>query len=291
MVTAGESRKDIKPDNNARIEWANDSAKVKTPYVLLYLHGFTASRIEGDPTYGNFAKRYGMNVYAARLATQGLDTVDQMIDYRPERLWQSALQALAIAQNLGDKVIIMSTSTGGTLALKLAADFPEIVAALINLSPNIRLINPEAVLLTKPWGLQIARLIMGGDFRVLQPQDSLYQKYWYVKYRLEAVVYLQKLVETTMNEETFSRITCPVLNVFYYKDEDHKDDVVSVDRIRWMHNLLATPENQKRAVEIPDARTHIIGCGLYCKALPEVEAVVIDFSETVLQLKPRTLAP
>jgi esterase/lipase len=291
LVTEGENRPDIKPENHARIEWANDSTKEKTPYVLLYLHGFTATRTEGSPTYGNFAARYGMNVYAARLATHGLDTVDQMIDYRPERIWESAVRALAIAQKLGDKVIIMSTSTGGTLALKLAAEFPESVFGLINLSPNIRVINPEAVLLTKPWGLQIARLVLGSDFRVLTPKDSIYEKYWYIKYRAEAVVGMQQLVETTMNEETFARVTCPSLTLYYFKDEEHKDDVVNVERIRWMHTLLATPANQKRAIALPGAQTHVIGNGIYSKSLSEVAAACTDFAEDILELKPVTLVP
>ena len=49
---------------------------------------------------------------------------------------------------------------GGTLALKLAAEFPEI-AGLVLLSPNISINDPNAWLLNNPWGLQIARMIKG----------------------------------------------------------------------------------------------------------------------------------
>ena len=291
MVAKAESRPDIKPENNARIEWANDTIRKKTAYALLYLPGYTATRMEGSPTYGNFAKRYGMNVYAARLATHGLDTVDEMINYTPERIWESAVRALAIAQQLGNKVLIMSTSTGGTLPIKLAAEFPENVAGIINLSPNIRVLNPEAVLLTKPWGLQIAKLVLGGDFRVLERKDTIYEKYWYLKYRVESAVGMENLVETTMNAETFSRVTCPSLTLYYYKDEDHKDDVVNVDRILWMHDLLASPAELKRAIALPEAQTHVIGSGIYSKSIPEVTEACYDFAEEVLQLKPLTLAP
>jgi pimeloyl-ACP methyl ester carboxylesterase len=291
MVAKAENRPDIKTDNNARIEWANDTIREKTAYALLYLPGYTATRMEGSPTYGNFAKRYGMNTYAARLATQGLDTVDEMINYTPERIWESALRALAIAQKLGDKVLIMSTSTGGTLALKLAAEFPEMVAGIINLSPNIRPRNPEAILLTKPWGLQIAKLVLGGDFRVLERKDTIYEKYWYLKYRVESAVSMENLVETTMHAETFNRVTCPSLTLYYYKDDDHRDEVVSVDRIIWMHELLATPAELKRAIALPEAQTHVIGSGIYSKSIPEVAEACNDFAEEVLQLKPLTLAP
>jgi alpha-beta hydrolase superfamily lysophospholipase len=53
-----------------------------------------------------------------------------------------------IAKKLGKKVIIMSTSTGGTLSLQLAAAFPEI-AGLVMYSPNIE-INNAALTDLKP---------------------------------------------------------------------------------------------------------------------------------------------
>jgi hypothetical protein len=47
----------IKPDNESRIIWANDSLKSKTEYCLLYLHGFSASWYEGEPVHRDFARR------------------------------------------------------------------------------------------------------------------------------------------------------------------------------------------------------------------------------------------
>ncbi|MDO8929097.1 MAG: alpha/beta hydrolase, partial [Bacteroidota bacterium] len=146
----------IKPDNESRIVWANNSLKNKTEYCLLYLHGFSASWYEGEPVHTNFALRYGMNLYIPLLASHGIDTPEALIDMTPDRLYESAKEALVVAQVLGEKVILMSTSTGGTLSLKLAAEFPELVESLILLSPNIAINNPAAFLLSKPWGLQIA---------------------------------------------------------------------------------------------------------------------------------------
>jgi pimeloyl-ACP methyl ester carboxylesterase len=58
---------------------------------------------------------------------------------------------LAIGRQLGNKVIIMGTSTGGTNALQLAAAYPNDVEALILLSPNIAINDPNAWLLNNPW--------------------------------------------------------------------------------------------------------------------------------------------
>src|SRR5258708_7415518 len=77
---------------------------------------------------------------------------------------KSAKEALAIGRQLGNKVILMGTSTGGTFALQLAATYPDQVAALVLLSPNIAINDPNAWLLNNHWGLQIAHLVTGGNY-------------------------------------------------------------------------------------------------------------------------------
>ena len=47
----------IKPDNEARIIWLNDSTKQKTDYAVVYLHGFSASQEEGDPVHIGVCKK------------------------------------------------------------------------------------------------------------------------------------------------------------------------------------------------------------------------------------------
>ena len=46
-VTRNESQHKLKPENEAMIIW-NDSTRTKTNYAVVYLHGFSASRMEGD---------------------------------------------------------------------------------------------------------------------------------------------------------------------------------------------------------------------------------------------------
>ena len=199
FVSHLESVEKVRPGNEAKIIWANDSLRQPTEYVLLYLHGFSASRREGAPENEDFPVRYGCNSYLARLASHGLVTDDALLDMTPERLYESAKLALVISGKLGRKVIIMSTSTGGTLALKLASDFPELVHALILYSPNVQIKSKASFLLSKPWGLQIARLNFGGKYRDLSSgsTDEIC-KYWYCRYRAEGPVYLQQLLMPMM---------------------------------------------------------------------------------------------
>ena len=154
-IATSERRHKIKPDNEARIVWA-DSTKKKTEYAVVYLHGFSASQMEGDPIHQRFAKQFGCNLYLARLADHGVDTTESLLQFSADRFWQSAKEALVVGNAIGEKVILMSTSTGGTVALMLAAEYPDKVFALISMSPNIAINDPAAFLLNDPWGLQIA---------------------------------------------------------------------------------------------------------------------------------------
>jgi len=254
---------------------------------LLYLHGFSACWFEGNPVNIDFARRYGMNLYAPLLASHGIDTPEALIDMTPDRLYESAKEALVVAHKLGEKVIIMGTSTGGTLLLKLAAEYPELMDGLIMLSPNIAINNPAAFLLSKPWGLQIVRSVYKGNYRVtntdLTSEDC---RYWNCKYRLEAFVYLQQLVEATMTKETFSKVNKAVFLGYYYKDEKNQDQTVKVDAMLKMFDQLGTSVNLKQKVAFPDAGTHVIGCKLFSGAWKEVEKASFQFAEEKLELVP-----
>ena len=283
-----ESAEKVRPGNEAKIIWANDSTHAQTEYVLLYLHGFSASRMEGYPVNEDFPKRYGCNAYLARLASHGLITDNPLIDMTPDRLYESAKQALVIAGQLGQKVIIMGTSTGGTLALKLAADFPDMVSGLILYSPNIKIKSKASILLSKPWGLQVARLNFGGDFRESKEDPSSEPcKYWYCRYRAEGPVYLQQLIDATMKKVIFAKVTCPLFMGYYFKDKQHQDQTVDVKAALEMFQQVSTPETEKRAQAFPEAGGHVIACYLTSKSVGEVASATNKFAEEVLKMKPQ----
>lgn len=277
----------VKPDNESRIIWANDSLKERTDYCVLYLHGFSASWYEGHPAHERFAQHFGANLYIPRLHDHGLVTEDPLIDMTPDKLYASAKEAMMVARSLGRKMIIMSTSTGGTLGLKLAADFPEYVDGLILYSPNIKVNNSSMFLLSKPWGLQIARKVMGGKYRITDDDfESKGCQYWNCKYRVEALVYLQQLLDATMTKETFNRVTVPVFLGYYYKDEENQDQTVSVDAMLDMFNELSTLPTQKVKKAFPEAGDHVIACELTSGSVEEVIDETIRFGEDVFGLIP-----
>lgn len=282
-IRANEAKHKIKPDNEARILWLNDSLKQKTEYVVVYLHGFSASQEEGDPVHYEFAQKFGCNLYLSRLDAHGIDTTDPLANFTAEGLWNSAKQAYAIGKQLGKKIILMSTSTGGTIALKLAAEYPDI-AGLILLSPNIAINDPNAWLLNNHWGLQIAHLVTG-KHRTVDDTTAEYARYWNNRYSTTSLVQLEELIETTMKESTFKKVTQPSLLLYYYKDEDHQDPVVKVSAMKRMFKQLGTPDSLKRQVAIPNAGNHVIGSYIKSGDIPTVEDECEKFAVEVLHLK------
>jgi esterase/lipase len=279
-ITAMEAPHKIKPNNQAKIIWA-DSSQSQTEYALVYLHGFSASQMEGDPVHQNIAKQFNCNLYLARLAEHGIDTTEDLMNLTADQYWESAKLAYAIGKQIGKKVILMSTSTGGTLALQLASVYPEI-AGLILYSPNIEVFNPSAPLLDNPWGLQIGRAVLKSNYVDIKYKDSAYPKYWNSHYRIEGVVALQNLLEATMTEATFKKIHQPTLALYYYKDEAHQDNVVKVKAIQKMMQQIATPANLKMEMAIPNAGNHVIASPIVSNDIVSVEKATAKFMKEVI---------
>jgi esterase/lipase len=282
-VSDHEALHKLKPDNEARILWLNDSLKQPTEYAVVYLHGFSGSQEDGDPVHYAFAQKFGCNLYLSRLEDHGIDTTEPLAFVTADRLWNSAKEAYAIGKQLGKKIILMSTSTGGTLALKLAAEYPDI-AGLILLSPNIAINDPNAWLTNNHWGLQIGKMIRG-NYIVSDDTCDLCRQYWNAKYRVESIPQLEELLETTMKESLFKKVKQPTLLLYYYKDEDHQDHTVKVSAMKRMFLQLGTPDSLKRQAPIPNAAVHAIGSYVKSKDVQTVQDECEKFALEVLHLK------
>jgi esterase/lipase len=209
--------------------------------------------------------------------------MDALANYTAEKSWRSAVEAYAIGKQLGKKIILMSTSTGGTLALKLCTEFPDI-AANIMMSPNIAINDPNAWLLNNHWGLQIAHVIVGPQ-RTVSDTTALYARYWNNRYSTNSLVQLEELLESTMKESTFNKVTQPTLLLYYFKDDDHQDDVVKVSAMKRMFVQLSTPDSLKRQTAIPNAENHVLGSPIKSKDVQSVKNEIDKFAIEILKLK------
>ncbi len=274
--------KTLRPDNEARIIWA-DSTKNKTEWSIVYLHGFSASWKEGDPVVLDLAKRYGCNLYLSRLYAHGLDTAENMVNLTADKFLQSAKQALAIGKEIGEKVMVVTCSTGGTLGLYLASSEKN-MDALVLYSPNVKIYDPTAAMLDKPWGLQIARAVTGSKYRGWEATEEK-KKYFTTYYRMEALIELQSMISHTMKKETFEKIICPVFLGYYYKNEAEQDKVVSIKAMQEMFAQLGTATEKKREIPFPEAGDHVICSAFNSKDIAGVERETFKFCDEVIGLK------
>jgi esterase/lipase len=236
--------------------------------------------MEGDPVHRNLAKKFGYNLYLSRLDDHGVDTSAPLSKFTAEGLWNSALEAVAIGKKLGKKVVLLSTSTGGTLALKLAAEFPDIAASIL-LSPNIEINDNKAWLLNNPWGYQIAKAIVG-EMRTVSDTTAAYARYWNYQYKTSSVVQLQQLLETTMKASLFERIKQPTLLLYYFKNKQEQDPVVKVAAMKRMFRQLGTPDSLKIAMALPNTGDHVLASPIKSKDITSVENACTDFAIRVL---------
>jgi pimeloyl-ACP methyl ester carboxylesterase len=105
---------DIVPGAEKTIIWANPE-KTKTTLAVIYLHGYSATRQETAPLSEHIAKKLGANLFCTRLSGHGRGGA-AMAEACANDWLNDSLEALAIGKRLGEKIIIISVSTGGTLA-------------------------------------------------------------------------------------------------------------------------------------------------------------------------------
>ena len=247
----------LKEDNEARVVWA-DSSHQKTPYSVVYLHGFSASQGEGDPIHRLIADSIGANLFLARLRDHGLGTKEAFRDVSPQDWIDDTKEALAIGRLIGEQVIVVSCSTGGTLSLP-SAPVEESLHSLILLSPNIEIADPNAAMITGPWGEQLIESMVG-EYRMVD--SSQLSQYWSGNYHIDGLKALQGLIDQTMNDDTFKKITTPIYMGYYYKNEQEQDPVVSVDAMLEFYDAVGTPSDQKHKTAFANAGDHVV-CSKY----------------------------
>ncbi len=282
-VSTKDSRiKNLKPNNESRLFLVDSIGK--TPYSLVYLHGFSASPMEGDPTHREFAKRYGMNCYTPRLAEHGIKDKNAFENLTPKALIDDAKEALAIGHLIGEKVIVMSCSTGSTLSIYLAANHPDKIHSMIMYSPNIRLADGNAHFLGKPWGIQVARNIIGETRKLSDLVGTPLEQYTTCEYKVEGIIALQHLLQETMTSTNFQKVEIPFMAAYYYKDEDNHDEIISIDAIKEFGKTASTASDKKRLIALAEVDTHVIPSGAYCQDMERVLNETFKFAEEVLDL-------
>jgi len=213
---------DIVNGANKTVRWFNGTQQ--TEFSIIYLHGFSASRQELNPVIDSIADNLGANVFYTRLAGHGRSD-DAMITGSPAKWLADTREAYDIGALIGKKVIVISTSTGGTLATWLITQsFSKDLFANVMISPNYATKNKVAGIVRWSWGLKFAKWRQG-NYYSFKPYNELHAQYWTERYPFEALVPMFALLDLVKDIDK-SKTTVPQLVIY-----SPSDQVISVKAI------------------------------------------------------------
>jgi pimeloyl-ACP methyl ester carboxylesterase len=273
-VATGENRANEKyrlvPGTEKRIRWQTPGEK--TEFAIVYLHGFSGTRQGLAPVPDRLAEALSANLFETRLAghgraSGGLEAV------RAEDWLEDAAEALAIGSRLGERVIVLGTSTGATLAMAMAGEpAMEDVAAIIMVSPNFRPFDPTSAWITRPGGPWLLRMLVG-DSHSFEPANDQQARFWTTTYPSSAIVEMMRLVDF-VDAKLPLRLGQPLLTLY-----SAHDLVVSPAATLEALDLLDAPMKEVIEVgEVGDRMNHLLaGDILSPESTDRITNIVTDF--------------
>ncbi len=259
------------PDTEKRVTWYGE-AGARTPYAVVNLHGFSATRQETAPLAERVAAALGANLFETRLTGHG-HTRQPMHEVQAEDWLDDTAEALAIGARLGDRIVVIGTSTGGTLALAMSNhDTADAVSDIVVISPNLQPGDGKAAWLTRPAGPLIARLI-AGDTRSWEAHNELQARYWSTSYPIEAAIEMMRLVDLLD-----SRLPLQLQqNLLVLLSPD--DKVVSPEATKRAFGYISAPHKALIEIEdVGDPSNHVLaGDILSPGSTDDIAALIVEF--------------
>ncbi len=239
---------DLVPGTEAR----EFKRRARSDLVVVAIHGFSASRQETAPLAALVAGHLDANLLEVRLTGHG-HLLFPMEDVRAEHWLEDARQALARAAEIGDRVVVIGTSTGATLAtLMLQLEGADAIDSVVMISPNFAPRDPQAAWATKPLGPQLARLLIG-ETRCFEPYNALQAEYWSTCYPTAAAIEMMRLVDAA-NRTLPASVTQRLL-MFY----SAADEVVSPQAaLRAFENFDAPLKEVVEITKSGDPSNHVL---------------------------------
>ncbi len=244
---------DITEGVRKRVIWAGQS-ETRTPVSVLFVHGFSATSEEIRPVPDRVAEALGANLVFTRLTGHGRPG-SALAEATAGDWMEDMAEGLAAARAVGEEVIVMSVSTGGTLAAlsALDAEMSAQVKGYVFISPNFGINDPMAPLLTMPGARHVLPLVAGAE-RSWEPVSERQAKYWTTRYPTVAVFPMAALVKHAVARE-YSDVTVPAL--FHFSDRDLvvKPEVTRQIASRWGGPVTLAPLREQDDVS---ASHHVI---------------------------------
>ena len=262
---------DIVPGVEKQVIWAGTPG-TPTTWSIVYIHGFSATAQEIRPVADQVAEALGANLFYTRLAGHGRGS-DAMLEGSVPAWINDYAEAVAIGQRLGERVIVIGTSTGGTVAAMGAFDrrIEQDVAGYVLISPNFRVANPAAALLTLPLARHWVALVAGAE-REFEPSNEEHGRYWTTRYSTLALLPMAASVQAA-GLLPFDETDVPALFMFSDADQVVDHSVTREVAESWGGPVeIWTPD----LGEGDDAFAHVIAGDIMSpgQTAPAVEAIV-----------------
>lgn len=236
----------LKPGNAAKVALLRGKEKSKTSLAFLYVHGFSASPKEASPLTEDLATQLKSHAYLMRLDGHGLEIPLQNI--RLEKWQDQVREAIQLSSDLGEELVIVSTSTGAAVVASVLENSKASIRAVIFLSPFFGSPRWDSNLLLLPFGGWLANLVFGAT-RTWKPQVEKQKEFWSTTYPSEATVQPVRAARAARSVD-YSRWKFPTLIAVHPKDPiiDHGIAQQIFSTIQAPKEWLSVPEAENNHV-------------------------------------------
>jgi pimeloyl-ACP methyl ester carboxylesterase len=242
----------LRPGTEKKVLWAQGNG-VKTKTSIVFIHGFSASRVEIDPVIDLIAAELNTNVYFSRLRGHGQDG-KALGEATYEQLLDDTIEAIEIGKSIGDDLVLIGCSTGCSLIHIALGQYNDIKAA-IYISPNFGPKPIKGQALRIPGAKFLVPLVFGKEHSFVALNDE-YTTCWTTKYPTKALFTIKTTVLAAHQVE-HQTIKVPIM--MWFSDEDKVVNAKWTRRIASMMGDNVTLHNPSLTEQDDPSHHGIIG--------------------------------
>tara|TARA_B110000263_G_scaffold247099_1_gene259281 strand:- start:66 stop:920 length:855 start_codon:yes stop_codon:yes gene_type:complete len=242
----------LRPGTEKKVLWAQGKG-LKSITSIVFIHGFSASRVEIDPVVDLIAAEMSANVYFTRLRGHGQDG-KALGETTYEQLLDDTIEAIKIGKSIGDEVVLIGCSTGCSL-IHIAMSQDQNIKAAIYISPNFGPKPIKGQAFRIPGAKFLVPLVFGQEHSFVAKNDE-YATCWTTKYPTKALFTIKTTV-LAAHQVDHRAIKVPIM--MWFSDEDKVVNAKWTRRIASMMGDNVTLHNPS-LTEQDDSSSHgIIG--------------------------------
>jgi len=242
----------LRPGTEKKVSWAQGNG-IKSKTSIVFIHGFSASRVEIDPVVDLIAAELSANIYFTRLRGHGQDG-QALAEATYEQLLNDTTEAIEIGKLIGDDVVLIGCSTGCSLIHIALGQYKDIKAA-IYISPNFGPKPIKGQALRIPGAKFLVPLVFGKEHSFIA-KNKKNTSCWTTKYPTKALFTIKT---TVLAAHQIDHRTIKVPMMMWFSDEDKVVNAKWTRRIASMMGDNVTLHNPSLTDQDDPSHHGIIG--------------------------------